>query len=133
MPNTERARLLRKNETWAERLMWQWLRGRRFNGYKFRRQHPLGDYYLDFFCEEAALNIEVDGRQHGLPSSQEHDKDRELYLKTRGIKTLRFWNSSLRRNARGIRDAIFMELQQRAPHPLPDYTKPNSEARKKLD
>jgi ATP-dependent helicase HrpA/adenine-specific DNA-methyltransferase len=124
MAGIERARELRQVETWAEKLMWRWLRGRRFSGYKFRRQHPLGDYYLDFFCAEAELNIELDGRQHGFPEQQKHDAEREQFLKSRGIKTLRFWNSHLRRNAQSIRDTIFEALQQRTPHPLPDYTRP---------
>jgi len=124
MAETDRARQLRKNETWAEQLMWRWLRDRRFNNYKFRRQHPLGDYYLDFFCEEAELNIELDGRQHGFPDQQKHDAQREKFLQSRGIKTLRFWNSHLRRNAQSIRDSIFRELQARAPRPLPEYTRP---------
>jgi very-short-patch-repair endonuclease len=124
MAETERARQLRKQETWAEKLMWRWLRDRRFSGYKFRRQHPLGEYYLDFFCEEAELNVELDGRQHGFPDQRRHDADREAFLKSRGVKTLRFWNSHLRRNAQSIRDMIFNELQARAPHPLPDYTRP---------
>jgi very-short-patch-repair endonuclease len=119
-----RARQLRQKETWAEKLLWRWLRGRRFSGYKFRRQHPLGDYYLDFFCEEAELNIELDGGQHGFPDQQKHDAEREKYLKSRGIKTLRFWNAQLRRNAPAVCNTIFNELQARAPHPLPDYTKP---------
>jgi len=104
--------------------MWRWLRGRRFSGYKFRRQHPLGNYYLDFFCEEAELDIELDGRQHGFPDQQAHDAERAMFLKSLGIKTLRFWNLHLRRNAQSIRDTIFKALQQRAPHPLPDYTRP---------
>jgi len=123
MADTERARLLRKKETWAEKLLWGWLRDRRFSGYKFRRQHPIGDYYLDFFCEEAELNVELDGSQHGFPGQRKHDMEREAFLHSRGIKTLRFWNSHLRRNAQGIRDTIFNELQSRAPHPLPDYTR----------
>jgi len=124
MASTERARQLRQVETWAEKLMWRWLRDRRFNGYKFRRQHPLGDFYLDFFCEEADLNIELDGSQHGFPAQRKHDLEREKYLASLGIKTLRFWNSHLRRNAQSIRDTIFYELQRRAPHPLPEYTRP---------
>jgi very-short-patch-repair endonuclease len=119
MADIERARRLRETETWAERLMWRWLRDRRFTGYKFRRQHPLGDYTLDFFCKEADLAIELDGCQHGFPEQQRHDAERERFLQTRGIKTLRFWNSHLRQNAPGIRDLIFHELQARAPHPLP--------------
>jgi very-short-patch-repair endonuclease len=124
MSDIERARRLRKSETWAETLVWSWLRDRRFNGYKFRRQHPVGIYYLDFFCLEANLNIELDGRQHGFLEGQIHDAEREIFLKSRGIKTLRFWNSHLRPNAQSIRDTIFNELQARAPHPLPDYTRP---------
>jgi very-short-patch-repair endonuclease len=122
--NTAHARQFRKKETWAEKLVWRWLRARRFNGYKFRRQHPIGNYYLDFFCEEAELAIELDGSQHGYPDKQNHDAEREKFLKSRGIKTLRFWNSHLRSNSQNIRDTIFNELQKRAPHPLPDYTRP---------
>jgi very-short-patch-repair endonuclease len=124
MSDIGRARQLRREQTWAEKLMWRWLRDRRFSRYKFRRQHPLGDYCLDFFCEEAELNIELDGRQHGFPDQQKHDARREAFLKSRGIKTLRFWNSHLRRNPQSIRDTIFNELQARVPHPLPDYTRP---------
>ena len=104
--------------------MWRWLRGRRFCGYKFRRQHPAGKYNLDFFCEEARLSIELDGSQHGFPEQQEHDAVRTAYLVSLGIKELRFWNSRLRREGQSIRDTIFRELQERAPHSLPDYTKP---------
>jgi very-short-patch-repair endonuclease len=123
MPDIERARQLRKTETWAEELVWRWLRNRRFNSYKFRRNHPVGIYFLDFFCEEAELNIELDGRHHGFPDQQKHDAERTKFLKSQGIKTLRFWNSHLRRDARSIRDTIFNELQARAPHPLPEYTR----------
>jgi ATP-dependent helicase HrpA/adenine-specific DNA-methyltransferase len=102
MAEIERARQLRKQETWAEKLVWSWLRDRRFTGYKFRRQHPIGS----------------------------HDTEREKFLQSRGIKTLRFWNSHLRRNAQSIRDTIFNELQARAPHPLPEYTRPMKSERK---
>ncbi len=92
MAKIQRARQLRQQDTWAEKLMWRWLRDRRFSGYKFRRQHPLGHYYLDFFCEAAELNIELDGGHHGFPGQQKHDRERDNLLKSRGIKTLRFWN-----------------------------------------
>jgi very-short-patch-repair endonuclease len=124
MGDIGRVRTLRRKETWAEKLMWRWLRDRRFNGYKFRRQHPEGIYYLDFLCEEASLAIELDGSGHGYPARQKHDAERKTFLASRGIKLLRFWNSHLRRDAQSIRDTIFRELQERAPHPLPDYTKP---------
>ena len=132
MADTERARALRKEDTWAEKLMWRWLRDRRFSGYKFRRQHPAGIYYLDFFCEEARLAVELDGGGHGHPDQQRHDAEREKFLTTLGIKVLRFWNSGLRRNAQSIRDTIFRELQERAPHPLPSYTRPMKQEEKKI-
>ena len=125
MGSFKQARQLRKRETWAEKLMWSWLRDRRFSNYKSRRQHPLGIYYLDFFCEEARLSIELDGAGHGFKGQQTRDAERNQYLTSLGIKELRFWNSSLRRNAEGIRDMIFRELQQRSPHPLPAYTQSN--------
>ena len=123
MPDTDRARALREKPTWAEKLVWSWLRARRFSAYKFRRGHPVGIYFLDFYCQEASLSIELDGGGHGFPGQQAHDTERTKYLTTQGIKELRFWNSQLRRNQQAIRDTIFRELQARAPHPLPDYTK----------
>ena len=65
MADINRARALRKRRTWAEKLMWRWLRDRQFSGYKFRREHPLGKCFLDFFCEEARLSMELDGFQEG--------------------------------------------------------------------
>jgi len=124
MPNTSLARALRKKRSWAEKLVWQWLRDRRFSGYKFRREHPAGKYLLDFFCEEARLPIELDGFEHGHPARQTYDGERTRFLETLGIKELRFWNSRLRRESQAIRETIFNALQERAPHPLPEYTRP---------
>ena len=67
------ARMMRKCDTWAERLLWRWLRDRRFSDYKFRRQHPFGPHILDFFCLEARLDIELDGFQHGMPAQRFKD------------------------------------------------------------
>jgi very-short-patch-repair endonuclease len=113
--------------TWAEKLMWRWLRNRRFNGYKFRRRHPVGKYTLDCFCMEAHLSIELDGSGHGYPAQRAHDSERTRFLETQGIKELRFWNFQLKREGQSIRDTIFRELQARAPHPLPEYTRPLTE------
>jgi very-short-patch-repair endonuclease len=124
MPSSRLARALRRKPTWGEKLVWRWLRDRRFTGYKFRRQHPLGDHYVDFFCEEARLAIELDGFQHGHPACQAQDAERDRVLASLGVKTLRFWNHQLRRERQFVRDSIFSALQERAPHPLPDYTRP---------
>lgn len=119
------ARNLRKQDTWAEKLVWSWLRDRRFSAYKFRRQHTFGKYILDFFCVEAFLNIELDGSQHGVPDQKSKDEERDAWLEKAGVKVLRFWNSRLRRDKAFIRETIWHELQQRAPHPLPVYCRPS--------
>src|SRR5438034_1343011 len=124
MADIKRARQLRKNETWAEKLMWRWLRDRRFSDYKFRRQYPEGIYYLDFFCQEARLAVELDGRDHGHPAKRHHDAEREAFLISRGIKVLRFWNASLRRNAQSVRDGIGRAIHERVPPTHPVYTGP---------
>ena len=121
---TRIARTLRKRDTWAERLLWRWLRDRRFSAYKFRRQHPYGKHVLDFFCVEASLNIELDGGGHGFPEQRAKDAARDAELERKGIKVLRFWNSRLRPEGEVIRDTIWRTLQERAPHPLPDYCRP---------
>jgi very-short-patch-repair endonuclease len=115
MPSTKivRARGLRHNSGWAERLMWKWLRDRRFTNYKFRRQHPVSPYTLDFFCEEAQLSIELDGGQHGIPENQVRDETRTRFLQNLGIKELRFWNSRLRTNPQAVRQMIFQALHER--------------------
>ena len=124
-PKTTRiARDLRHQESWGERLMWSWLRDHRFAAYKFRRQHPIAPHFLDFFCNEAKLNIEVDGFQHGTPDHQAADAQRDAFLESQGIKVLRFWSSRLRKEKESIRDTIWRVLQERAPHPLPDYCRP---------
>lgn len=128
---TSIARTLRKQDTWAEKLLWQIVRDRRFSDYKFRRQHPFGPYILDFFCVEAFLNIELDGGQHGHPMQLSADAERDAWLVARGVKVLRFWNSRLRREKQSVRDTIWETLQERAPHPLPDYCRPMIQAVKR--
>ena len=124
-PKTTRlARGLRVCETWGERVVWSWLRDKHFSEYKFRRQHPVRQHFLDFFCIEAKLNIEVDGSQHGLPKNQIADAERDIFLAAQGIKTLRFWNGRLRREKEIVCDTIWQALRERAPHPLPGYCSP---------
>jgi very-short-patch-repair endonuclease len=121
---TALARNLRKQDTWAEKLLWRWLHDRWFSAYKFRRQHSFGPHILDFFCVEAFLNIELDGSQHGRPEHQKSDHARDAWLAKAGVKVLRFWNSQLRGETEFIRETIWRELQAHAPHPLPDYCRP---------
>jgi adenine-specific DNA-methyltransferase len=71
----ERAKDLRFFSAWAEKKMWSWLRNRRLGGDKFRRQHPLGECGLDFFCNEAMLAIEIEGSQHGHPGERKRAEE----------------------------------------------------------
>ena len=124
-PKTTRiARTLRKDDSWGERLMWSWLRDHRFADYKLRRQHPIRPHILDFFCNEAKLDVEVDGFQHGMPDHRDADAKRDAFLESQGIKVLRFWSSRLRREKEAVRDTIWRTLQERAPRPMPDYCRP---------
>ncbi len=110
------AKVLRQKSTWAEKKLWALLRDRRFSVYKFRRQHGMGRYVLDFYCAEARYNLELDGGQHGFPDQQAKDAMRDAYLKSRNIQTRRFWNSQLS-DFRWVRETIWADLQARAPHP----------------
>ncbi|AIE85450.1 endonuclease domain-containing protein [Fimbriimonas ginsengisoli] len=82
----ETARTYRKEAGVSERIIWEFLRGRRI-GFKFRRQHPIGPYILDFYCDEALLCVEVDGEQHALRA--ERDAKRDEYLLELGVLTYR--------------------------------------------
>jgi type I restriction-modification system DNA methylase subunit/very-short-patch-repair endonuclease len=89
----KRARELRKKQTPAEQILWDLLRSRKFSGFKFRRQHQVGDYILDFYCHEARLGVELDGSIH--KKRVEKDKKRDAYLKSQGIQVVRIPNDTL--------------------------------------
>lgn len=82
----------RKNLTPAEATLWKLLKGKQFHGRKFRRQHPFGNYFVDFYCVSEKLVIELDGPIHSLPKQIEHDNKRDEYLKSLGLTILRFKN-----------------------------------------
>ena len=88
----ERVRDLRKNATEAETLLWELLRDRQLAGLKFRRQHPMGGYILDFYCHETRLAVEIDGAVHKESEQAQHDAERSTYLNEQGIRVIRFWN-----------------------------------------
>jgi very-short-patch-repair endonuclease len=114
------ARRLRQQPTWAECKLWTLLRNRRFATFKFRRQHPLGPYVLDFFCAQARLAIELDGDVHGHPTQRVSDTVRDRHLTEQGIRMIRFWNYELHENMESVLDAIFAALTStQNPHPDP--------------
>lgn len=99
-----RARNLRRGDTHAEVRMWNALRARRLGGWKWKRQVPWGPFFLDFFCAEAALVVEVDGGQHA--DQLAYDARRTAYLEASGLRVLRFWNSAVLINRAGVCEAI---------------------------
>jgi very-short-patch-repair endonuclease len=92
MNSTGNARRLRRDQTKEETQLWQALRAGRFAGFKFRRQHPIAQYALDFYCPLARLSLELDGFQHGVPRQIASDLRREEFLLSQHIEELRFWN-----------------------------------------
>lgn len=107
------ARELRRRQTSEEKELWQALRGRRFAGFKFRRQHAVGGHVLDFYCAGAKLDVELDGFQHGLLAGIQRDEARQRFLAEQGIETLRFWNHQWQKNREGCLLEIWNVLQQR--------------------
>src|SRR6516162_1314410 len=108
-----RARTLRREMTVAEKRLWQILRSRQTEGYRFRRQVPIGGFIADFVCHEARLIVEIDGGQHDPSSGAEASRAR--FLEAEGYRVLRFWNNEVLDNPEGVRAAIAESLQRVTP------------------
>ncbi|WP_254606520.1 endonuclease domain-containing protein [Sphingomonas bacterium] len=104
-PNVERARKLRREMSYPEVLLWQRLRGSPC-GMKFRKQHPLGPYALDFYCAAVRLAFEVDGEVHSMMDAPQRDAVREEYIVASGIKVVRVLARDVLRDADGIAASI---------------------------
>lgn len=107
----KKARYLRQEETKAEKILWGKLRNKNF-GTKFRRQHPVDVYILDFYAPKIKLAIEVDGLIHNIKENKEYDKERTKYLKYKNIKILRFWNSEIENNLNAVLNKIEREVKE---------------------
>ncbi len=90
-----RARELRKSSTLAEARLWEQLRGKRLDGFKFRRQHPVGTYFADFACRSEGLIVEVDGATHSTAAELEHDRKRSAFLRAQGYRVMRISNDEV--------------------------------------
>src|SRR5262249_45820460 len=101
----DRARELRRNSAPAERILWKTLRARRFAGFKFRRQRPVGPFIVDFYCPSCALVVELDGESHlGQESS---DQRRQTYLEGMGLLVLRYWNTAVYDELESVMEDIY--------------------------
>lgn len=104
------ARQLRKAQTDAETLLWFLLRDRRFCGFKFRRQYPLGGYILDFYCSTAKVAIELDGGGHNSEEQRLYDQVRTKTLAGAGIRVVRFWNNDVLNSLENVLEEIHVQL-----------------------
>jgi very-short-patch-repair endonuclease len=107
----ERAIELRRNSTKPERLLWSVLRGKNLGRFKFRRQHAIEPYIVDFYCAAAELVIELDGESH--EGRQEYDAERSEFLRDLGLRVVRFTNDDVLTNLEGVADAILAAAQRR--------------------
>lgn len=110
MNTTEKARILRKNMTKQERILWTFLRKKNINNLKFRRQYPIGNYIVDFICNEKKLIIEIDGGQHNENKNITYDQERTKYLESKAYKVIRFWNNDIDNNIEEVYLDIFKHL-----------------------
>ncbi len=111
MQGSEKAKVLRRMQTEAEKLLWYALQGRRLNGYKFRRQAPIGPYVADFLCMTARLIVEVDGGQHAIRRA--YDEQRDRYLRNEGYEVVRYWNNEVLENLEGVLTTLTLALSLR--------------------
>lgn len=101
----------------AEEALWRLLRDRQISGLKFRRQHPFGDYILDFVCLETRLVIEVDGGEHGRRAG--YDENRTQRLQSPGFRVLRFWDNEVLNEIESVSEKIWLAVQELQSHPPP--------------
>ncbi|QIL43852.1 endonuclease domain-containing protein [Acidovorax sp. HDW3] len=108
------AKTLRQTMTDAEQRLWKHLRAHRLDGQKFRRQHPIGPYVVDFVHFGARLIVEADGGQHG---ESLHDQARDAWLRSQGFAVLRFWNNDILLHTDGVLESIWAALRAADPSP----------------
>lgn len=101
---------MRNQMTPAEKMLWFHLKGRRLNGYKFRRQQSIGKYIVDFYCPKYKLAIGIDGDSHNWPDVLEYDQRRQTHIESLGITVLRFNNPEIYSNLSSVLDCISKKL-----------------------
>ena len=109
----ESAKRMRKNPTLAEAALWEQLKGKKLEGYKFRQQHQIDEYIVDFICLKKRLIVEVDGGYHETQEALEYDKERTKYFEFNGYKVIRFKNEHVLGDIESVVNAIYIALCQR--------------------
>ena len=101
---------LRANMTEPEKRLWEYLRTKP-QGFKFRRQHPFGNYILDFYCHKAKLSIEVDGKSHDSAEQKEHDNIRTSFIREMRVREMRFTNDEVNNELDDVIERIELALR----------------------
>lgn len=105
------ARLLRKQFTKSEQKLWRYLRNRNVMNFKFRRQVPFGSYFLDFYCAEKKIGIELDGSQHFSSEGRTKDTKRDNFLSANGLKVLRYSDRDVLLNSESVLKDIIKNME----------------------
>jgi very-short-patch-repair endonuclease len=113
-------RAMRREPTTAEAALWERLRAGRLVGVKFRRQHPLDRFVVDFYASEQRLAVEVDGGVHDQVDRREADEVRDAHLARLGVRMLRVRNEAIASVLDAVLDAIRRALHEPSPRPDPD-------------
>ena len=111
-PILHHARRMRREPTKTERLLWQKLRSRQLGDYKFRRQHPIAPYIVDFYCAETKLIVELDGDVHAFQEA--YDAERTADLEAQGYHVIRFWNGQVLREMDNVLEMILATCDERS-------------------
>ena len=109
----EKARALRRRLTPPEARLWFAIKGEKLEGVRFRRQHPIGPYVLDFYCAQARLAVEVDGQGHDHPDQIAADRRRTAWLEEQGVAVVRFAAEEVRVNLDGVLEALLAAVRKR--------------------
>lgn len=107
----QRAEELRNRETETEQILWEELRGKKLEGNKFRRQHPIMSYVLDFYCHPHKLAIEIDGKYHETKEQREYDRMRTEELQEIGLAVIRFTNAEVLENIAEVKKTILLKIE----------------------
>ena len=107
----DQRRQLRKHMPSAEVMLWMRLRAKQLLGQKFRRQYSVGPFIIDFYCIDARLAVELDGDSHFTPEAKLKDAERDRYIRSFGIRVLRFTNTDIYENMDGVIEAIAQTIR----------------------
>ncbi len=110
-----RRRELRKEATKTEKILWRKLRSKQFSGFKFRRQHGIGPYIVDFCAPRSNFVVEIDGDIHALPEQMKKDKIREREIESLGYRVIRYTNGDIFKNLNGVLEDILTHLKKTSP------------------